>query len=296
MDTFRKIDGPTLLVASAIYGAWLALIYFHALVPWWVMIPAGGYVVAWHFSLQHEAIHAFRGVPAWLRLAIVYPPLGLWFPYPLYRKSHSIHHRDNHLTYPNEDTESYYVSAAEWEAASGAYRFVLMVNQTLAGRLLIGPLLRLWKLATREIGRARRGDTSHLRHWGLHAVAVLLLFGFVSGVCGMPWWQYVLLVAYPGMSLGLLRAFIEHRAAPAADARTAIVESNIVFGLLFLHNNLHIAHHLNPTMPWYELPRFYRENRTELLRRNGGFFFRGYGEIARKYLVKPVFTPIHPTR
>jgi fatty acid desaturase len=54
-------------------------------------VPIGAYLIAWHFSLQHEAIHSFRGIPGWLRFAIVFPPLGLWFPFSLYRRSHSIH-------------------------------------------------------------------------------------------------------------------------------------------------------------------------------------------------------------
>lgn len=291
---FRQFDGPTWLAALAIYAAWFLLIWYHAAIPWWLIIPIGAYIIAWQFSLQHEAIHSFRGVPAWLRLAIVFPPLGLWFPFPLYRKSHSIHHRDNYLTVPGEDTESYYVRKAEWERAGPVARALLIVNQTLVGRLLIGPFLRLWKLATREVGRVRRGDRSHVPHWGVHAVAVAGLFWFVSGVCSMPVWQYVLLVAYPGMSLGLLRAFTEHRAASEPGQRTAAVESNPVFGLLFLYNNLHVVHHLKPTMPWYEIPRYYRENRAKLLEGNNDFVFHGYGEIASKYLFRPVFHPSHP--
>ena len=37
-----------------------ALERFHAVIPWWLMIPLGGYLLAWHFSLQHEAIHGWR--------------------------------------------------------------------------------------------------------------------------------------------------------------------------------------------------------------------------------------------
>jgi hypothetical protein len=66
-----------------LYGAWVLLIWFNARLPWWVIMPVGAYLLAWHFSLQHEAIHSFRGVPAWLRFAVVFPPLGLWFPYPV---------------------------------------------------------------------------------------------------------------------------------------------------------------------------------------------------------------------
>jgi fatty acid desaturase len=291
---FYQFDGPTLLVALIIYASWFGLIWFNASLPWWVIVPVGAYLIAWQFSLQHEAIHAFRGIPGWLRLAIVFPPLGLWFPFPLYRKSHSTHHRDPYLTVPGEDTEAYYVTARSWQSMGRIERGLLIFNQTLLGRLLIGPPLRLWKLATREIGRVRGGDTSHLPHWAVHVVGVAILFGFVSGICKMPWWQYVLLIAYPGMSLGLLRAFIEHRAAEAPGHRTASVESNAFFSLLFLYNNLHVAHHLKPTLPWYEIPRFYQENKPELLSRNDNFTFPGYGRIAWRYFIRPVFHPAHP--
>jgi fatty acid desaturase len=292
---FLQVDGPTLLVAAVLYGTWLLLVWFNAVLPWWVIMPVGAYLIAWHFSLQHEAIHSFRGVPAWVRFAVVFPPLGLWFPYPLYRKSHSTHHRDVNLTIPGVDTESYYVLQADWARMGPLQRQVLLFNQTMVGRLLIGPILRLWTLVSKETHRVREGDYGHLPHWVVHAVAVGFLFWFISGVCGFPWWQYCLLVAYPGLSLGLLRAFTEHRAAEDSQERTASVESNALFGMLYLYNNLHVAHHLKPTMPWYEIPRFYRENRRELLANNGNFVYPGYAVLARLYLLRPVFSPVHPT-
>jgi fatty acid desaturase len=293
MVSFRRHDGPTILVAIAIYLAWFSLIRYHAALPWWLVVPSGAYLIAWHFSLQHEAIHAFRGVPAWLRFAIVFPPLGLWFPFSLYRNSHSIHHRDNHLTVPGQDTESYFVLRRDWERMHAVHRRLLLFNQTLLGRLTIGPLLRLWTLVRRESARLRARDFSHLPIWLLHAAAVAGIF-WICAHYGMAWWQYVLLIAYPGMSLGLLRAFTEHRAAPGPSERTAAVESNHLFGLLFLYNNLHIAHHLQPTMPWFEIPAYYRQHRLALLAVNDHFYFRGYGEIARRYLLRPVFHPVHP--
>jgi fatty acid desaturase len=292
---FREFDGPTWLVALALYAAWFLLIGYSARLPWFIIMPVGAYLLAWHFSLQHEAIHSFRGIPAWLRFAIVFPPLGLWFPYPLYRKSHSTHHRDVNLTIPGIDTESYYVMPQDWIRMSRVRRALLTFNQTIAGRLLIGPALRLWALMVKEIRRAVGGDYSHLPHWGVHAVAVALLFWFISRVCGFAWWQYCLLIAYPGLSLSLLRAFTEHRAAADSQERTASVESNVVFGLLYLYNNLHVAHHLKPTMPWYDIPRFYREQREALLAMNGHFVYKGYGELARRYFLMPVFSPVFPT-
>jgi fatty acid desaturase len=291
---FWQHDGPTLLVALVIYASWYLLIRYNPLLPWWVILPVGAYLIAWQFSLQHEAIHSFRGVPSWLRFMIVFPPLGLWFPYPLYRQSHSIHHRDNNLTDPDLDTESYYVRRATWQRMGKVRRAVLLVNQTLLGRLTIGPLLRVSKLISRETRRIARRDLSHVSAWLIHIPAIAALL-WVCEYYGMPWWKYVLLIAYPGMSLGLLRAFIEHHAAPDPNGRTASVESNTLFGLLFLYNNLHIAHHLQPTMPWYRIRGHYRSNRATLLQLNDHFVFRGYAEIARRWLVRPVFHPVHPT-
>jgi hypothetical protein len=36
------------------------------------------------------------------------------FPFELYRRSHSQHHRNRYLTYPGEDTESYYHKEKDW--------------------------------------------------------------------------------------------------------------------------------------------------------------------------------------
>jgi fatty acid desaturase len=291
---FLKIDGPTWLVALVLYSAWVVLIWYAVRLPWWIIMPVGAYLIAWHFSLQHEAIHAFRGVPGWLRFAVVFAPIGLWFPFPLYRKSHSTHHRDAHLTLPGVDTESYYVRRADWESMSKFKRALAVANQTMAGRLLLGPCLRLLALADKELRRVARGDFAHVPHWIVHALALAALFWFISGVCRFPWWQYCLLIAYPGLGLGLLRAFTEHRAAEDSQQRTAAVESNVVFGLLYLYNNLHVVHHLKPTMPWYEIPGYYRQNRAALLRANGDFMYRGYAQLARRYLFTPVFSPVHP--
>src|ERR1700745_3501172 len=54
---FRSIDGPTWIVAVVLYGSWFLLVWYHALLPWWFILPVGAYLTAWHFSLQHEAIH-----------------------------------------------------------------------------------------------------------------------------------------------------------------------------------------------------------------------------------------------
>lgn len=292
---FARHDGPTWLVVLALYGGWATLLWFHASLSWWIKTPVGAYLVAWHFSLQHEAIHSFLSAPAWLRRAVVMPPLGLWLPFPLYFAAHRKHHQNTHLTEPGVDTESVYVRAADWAAMPAWKRGMLLANQTLLGRVTIGPMLRLVRLVIRESRKVASGDFAHVRHWIVHAILVALLFVYISGVCGMTWWHYVVGIAWPAFGLGWVRSFIEHRWGERPGQRTAAVEASWPWGLLFLHNNLHVVHHLHPKMPWWEIPGFYRAHREKLLAHNGNYVFPGgYTEVARRWLVRPAFRPVHP--
>lgn len=291
---WRRVEAPTVALCLLFYPAWAALVWWHAVLPGWLLFVVGGYLAQLHFSVQHESIHAMRGLPRWLRTALVWPPVNLWLPYPLYHRGHSTHHVNFHLTHPQKDTESAYHSAPAWAGYSPFWQRIYTTNQTLAFRVVLGPVLRLYKLVRTEGGKLLTGDFSHLRIWAVHALSVAPVLYFVIGVCGMGLGEYLLYFVYPGMMLGALRTFTEHRWSDAPHARVAIVESNAVMGLLYLYNNLHHVHHRAPTMPWYEIPVHFRRHRAEVLAANGNFYYRGYGEIARRYLWRPVFRPVHP--
>lgn len=286
---------PTLLLAAVLYAAWAALLWWHAALPGWALFLAGGFLAQLHFSLQHESIHAMRHLPKWLRHAVVWPPLNLWLPYPFYNRGHSSHHVNFHLTHPERDNESAYHSAPAWAGYGPVWRWVYMANQTIAFRVVLGPFLRLWKLVRFETAQVLSGNFSRLPTWFWHALSVAPVLYYVTAVCGMGFGEYLLCFVYPGMMLGSLRTFTEHRWADTPHERVAIVESNLVFGLLYLFNNLHHVHHRAPTMPWYEIPVYFRRHRAAVLAANGNFYYRGYGEIVRRHLFRPVFTPVHPT-
>jgi fatty acid desaturase len=290
----ERHDGPTLLVAVAIYGSWVFLLASHRYVPWWIIAPIAGYVVQWHFSLQHEAIHSLRGIPSWLRRALVWPPLGIWFPFELFRRSHTRHHRNEHLTYPAKDTESFYHKDEDWEDYGNLSKWLFIINQTFLGRLFLGPLLRTPHFLIKEIGRLFAGDLADAGIWVRHFIAVALVLLLVVEAFGVSPVQYFMEFVYPGLVFGMMRSFTEHRWAELPNERTAIVESNWVFGLLFLWNNLHVIHHAYPALPWWKIPSVWRHSRERIQAHNGGFVFRGYGEIARRWLLKPNFIPIHP--
>jgi len=292
---FWHYEGPTLLVGIAIYAGWFGLILNHRVVPWPVVFIVGGVLTAWHNSLIHESVHNINTVPKWLKMALVMPPLGVWYPYTYYARAHTIHHRDNNLTDPSLDPESYYLSKSQWVELSAFTKSVLLINQTLAGRLLVGPLISFVRLIVGQAEKVAEGDGRTIKGLVVHILSVALLFWFVSAVAGMDWWMYIACFAYPGLALTLLRSFCEHGAAVDPAHRTAIVETGPFFSLLFLNNNLHVVHHQNPNMRWYDIPAYYREHRQELLKRNGGYVFKSYVEVMRKTLFSPAFSPVHPT-
>lgn len=289
-----KGEFPTWILAIAIYAGWAALTWNHMALPWWAVLPAGSWLIAWHMSLQHELIHGHPTRSRAVNTALGFAPLSLWLPFERYRQSHLAHHREPWLTDPLEDPESRYVTAATWAATGRLGRAVAQVNNTLAGRLLIGPALAVAGFLRAEAELLRRGDREAWAIWLAHGAAALPVIVWIVWVCGIPLWAYVLLYVYPGYALALIRSFAEHRAAELPEHRTAIVEDSPVLGLLFLYNNLHVVHHLRPDLPWAAIPAYYRAHREALIAGNGGLVYRGYAEVARRYLFTPHHRPVHP--
>jgi fatty acid desaturase len=290
------IEWPTIALAGFIYGAWLALTYFHADLPVWLVAPSGAWLVAWHSSLQHELLHGhptpWQGVNRGLGLV----PLSLWLPYDVYRTSHLAHHRGETLTNPQHDPESYYWGESEWSRLGRLGRFFVRLQTTLVGRLALGPAWAVGRLFIRELKAVQRSGRSSLVNWRTHFIGSIVVMIWIVDVCHMSPWLYVLGILYPAMSLSLLRSFAEHWAADTSAERTAIVENARIFGLLFLFNNLHVVHHEHPDLPWYLIPGWYREHRESVLRKNGGIVYDGYLDVARRFLFSPHHDPIYPLR
>jgi fatty acid desaturase len=292
--TWLRRAGPSWIVALAIYIGWGLITWYYAALPWWLVAGIGPILIAWHGSLQHEAVHGQLAPWRWLNDMPALPPLGLWLPFPIYRATHEAHHDFEILTEPWRDPESFYVDQATWDRLPEPIRIVLRAHNTLLGRLLLGPFLVIGQFFWAEARALTRGDRRNLVVWLWHLPAMALVLFWVLDACGIPLWQYVLLFVLPGASLTLVRSFAEHKAAWTPYERTAVVESGRFFSLLFFNNNLHFAHHKRPDLPWHALPAYYRARRAELLQENGGLLYRGYREILRRFLLRPVDAPAHP--
>lgn len=289
--TIPAIEWPTVLVAVAIYGGWIGLIAGFAALPLWLAVPLAAWLVAWHGSLQHETVHGHPFRRTVLNRLLAWPPLALVTPYPLYCATHIAHHRTGRLAHPTADPESFYQHPADWRRRPGWQRALFRMHMTLPGRLLLGPALmtaRLWGQAVRDIGADRPGAR---RLWAGHAGAAAAVLAVAWALGGIDPLTYGLCIAYPGLALTMLRSFAEHRPAADTARATAIVESNPLVGLLFLHNNLHCVHHDDPRLPWYRIPAVYRRDKRDILAANGGYHFDGYGTLLWRFGRTPRDTP-----
>lgn len=286
------VEWPTWVALAGCYGAWGLLLGVHGDLGWLYAIPAA-VVVAFHSSLQHEILHGHPTRNAALNEALVFPTPGLFIPYRRFRDLHLTHHNDERLTDPYDDPESFYVSASDWQGRCSLMRLLLAVNATFAGRMLIGPALAMWGFWRGEIRLMRVGNPKVRTAWALHALGLVPVIGLVWA-SGMNPLFYVFAVAYPAMSLIMVRSYIEHRAAGPAPERTAIVEAGWFWRLLFLNNNFHAVHHASPAMAWYKLPDRWRTERDAVLARNGGYLVPGYGAVARRWFFKRREPVIHP--
>jgi fatty acid desaturase len=289
------LDWPTLVLAGGIYGAFALLTFFYAALPWWLVLPLGAATVCLQASLQHEAVHGYPTRWSWLNTLIAAPSLCLYLPYGLYRRSHLKHHADEHLTDPTRDPESHYLTPEGWLALSPLHRALCEVMTSLLGRMIVGPWYEAGRSLANLAHAVRTGDRSVLSHWALHALVLAGLLWWIVGVCGIPLWAYVLLLAWPGGALIQLRGYAEHRAAPDVPARTATIETGPLLGFLFLHNNLHALHHAEPTLAWHRRRVRYRAVRTDLLRASRYHLIAGYAQLARNHLFEAKEPLLHPS-
>jgi fatty acid desaturase len=283
----RSLELPTLGVALAVHGSFLVLTLFFQELPILLSAALGSLLLAWYGSLQHETIHGHPTSSRRFNAMLGALPLSLWIPYAVYRETHLRHHRHGgrYLTKVEHDPESFYLPAGTMSRAGGVRRWIYAANCTLAGRMILGPAIAMMRFWARELRKILNGDRRRLRIWLRHALGVGLVLTWVVGVCHIPLFVYLALLVYPSVSLSHLRSFAEHHGSADSRLRTRVVEAHPLWAVIFLNNNLHIAHHSNPKVPWYQLPRAWRQMRREA-QTQGVVFEGGYWEVTRKYLFR----------
>ncbi|MEY4874569.1 MAG: hypothetical protein RJB41_1271 [Actinomycetota bacterium] len=282
----------TIAVIVAVYGLTILTVMRHEVLTPWLTIPFLSVLGAWHLSMQHETIHGHPFRRQWINDVIGSIPVTLWIPYFSFKKDHIEHHQSD-LTHPGLDNESYYVSPEAWARAGKIRRAAYWANRTILFRMfvwtVVSTLTYLWSI----IRQMLRGDKQAWFAMAVHAAGLLVVAYLVRSVAGMPLWQFAFGTLYGGRILNAIRPFPEHKYQDGTETRTAMVMAGPFMSLLMLNNNLHVAHHEQPGVAWYEVPKMSeRVNAVERAREVGLLYEGGYAEVFRKFSFRPMGAPL----
>lgn len=295
-EHYLRREGPTWLALVLAYGVWALAT---SVIAGWSLLAGimlAGIAAALHSSLTHELLHGHPTRWPWLNALLAAPALSLFIPYLRFRDTHLAHHDDDRLTDPYDDPESNYLDPARWARLPGVVKLLLRINNTLAGRIVLGPAIGLVSFAAADLRAMLAGDRRVALGWLLHIPAVAVVVWWAMSLGQMPLWAY-LAQAYIALGLLKIRTFLEHRASDRPEARTVIIEKPCPLAWLFLFNSLHVVHHRHPGLPWHQLPAAYRARRDYYRKLNGGYVYGSYGEVFRAYLFHakdPVSHPLWP--
>jgi fatty acid desaturase len=288
------VEAPTLVLLALTYGGWLATTAAYARVSLWIIAPVVTPLLTLHSSLQHEIIHGHPTRWASVNRLLGMLQLSLWLPFERYRQNHLAHHNDERLTDPIDDSESYYWTCEDWAGLTPFARRLVQIQQTLAGRIIIGSFWRIVVFLRIELAALIRNEPRMRAIWVEHLLWCVPVIAWLVLVCHMPLWVYFVAMIIPSNGILLIRSFAEHRARAETRQRTAIVERAWLLGPLFLFNNLHALHHEEPSIPWYQYNTHYRVNRERLIAENGGLVYATYFDVARRYLFRAHDVLPHP--
>ncbi|MGC1495873.1 MAG: fatty acid desaturase [Sulfitobacter sp.] len=283
---------------------WPTLGLFAGCIVFWVfalMLPTGWGAVSFailtltltlHSSLSHEILHGhpFRSERASTVLGMIQP--GLFVPYLRFKYLHLAHHQDENLTDPYDDPETNYLDPQVWAKLPQGMKMLLAANNTLLGRMVLGPMIGTFCFVKSDIAKCVSGDRRIALDWLLHVPGVVLVLWLVT-LSPLSLWIY-LAACYAALSILKIRTFLEHQAHVRASGRSVVVEDRGLLALLFLNNNLHVVHHMHPNVSWYRLPALYRTHKDRYLRRNHGYVYRSYGQVFRQFLVRTKDPVAHP--
>lgn len=291
--TASAVEWPTVLLIAGCYGTWLVAGFL--IWPGYPVLALAlmALAVALQSSLVHEVLHGHPTRNARINEALVSLPIGLVWPYRRFKSIHLRHHADEKLTDPLDDPESYYRALWQHEDLPEALKLLLRINNTMAGRFVLGPLLSCVGFIIDDAKAIAAGDKAVRQAWLLHAAGLAVVLPLIQFGFGIPLWLYVLVPTWLGQSLISIRTFAEHQWSEHPEGRTIIVERSPL-SILFLNNNLHFVHHKSPTVAWYKLPDLFRERREEWLRMNKGYAYPNYFALIKTYAFRAKEPVCHP--
>ena len=290
----RQIEWPTLILTLGVYGGYA----FGATVVLPVSLALGLLILtiagALHSSLTHEVLHGHPFRSAFLNALLVFPALIIFIPYLRFKDTHLDHHHDERLTDPYDDPETNFMDPNIWEKLPKWLKSLHLFNNTLLGRMVLGPVLSQISFMRTDFHLIITGNRRVALGWALHVPSLILAYILVVMIADVAIWVWVL-AAYLSMAVLKLRTYLEHRVHNHARGRSVVVEDRGLLAFLFLNNNFHSVHHAHPGVAWYLLPRFFAAKRDRFLAMNDNYHFSSYRQILLKYALKRKDPVPHPT-
>lgn len=206
-----------------------------------------------HYTIVHECVHGnlFPSAPRLRWLHDVFGwigALGLSSPYPLLRRSHLLHHAHTNTA---EDPDL---------LVKGPFR-ALIVKWLMLSLFSLTPS---W--LNRRIRPEFRGYASTLTEGERVQVDVFTTLTTLFAIaCALSGWfaQWALLWFVPTrLAMLMLHVFFQWLPHHPFDESARYLNTRISLwpgaGLLLLQQNLHLLHHLWPSVPFYNYPRLYQ--------------------------------------
>ena len=108
-------------------------------------------------SITHEVVHFHPTRNSIINQLMIVLPIGWSIPFERFRDTHIEHHNTGELTDPFDDPESWYLAHCTWVNRNPVTRALLTFNNTLLGRMLIGPAIGLGRFYVGEISGMLKG-------------------------------------------------------------------------------------------------------------------------------------------
>ena len=256
----RGAAWPTVAVFFLFWAGLIAsvTVSLRGVIPLWAGCAINASLLYVLAHINHEAIHRniSGGNPRlrWLNEAIgQFGSFWFFLPFPAFKAVHLAHHRATNNPVTDGDM---------WVARKNP----LMV---LAGcaTILWGYELQLWRMA-------REGELSRANIISIYGqrLAAIMVWTFLLGL-GY-WRETFLLWVLPALIvmpvLGMFFAYVVHRPHDESDPYRS---SNVILArgplqplitALFVFQNYHLVHHLNPRIPFYGYGEYFRAHRAEL--------------------------------
>lgn len=289
----RSIEWPTLILTLCVYGTYA----FGVMIVLPVSLVLGLFIMVivgvLHSSLTHEVLHGHPFKNAFMNAFLVFPALIIFIPYMRFKDTHLEHHQDERLTDPYDDPETNFMDPQIWDQLPMWRQSLHQFNNTLLGRMFLGPVLSQISFMRADLRLIMAGDLRVASGWLLHVPSLIVAYVMVAVIAEVQVWVWVL-ASYLSMAILKIRTYLEHRVHDHPRCRSVVVEDRGLLAFLFLNNNFHSVHHAHPSVPWYFLPRLFASKRDRFLTMNDGYHFGCYGDVIRKFAINGKDPVAHP--